>query len=58
MPESEKRKAYEQENTQQIRLKLNRKTDADILSWLFSLPNKQGYIKELIRKDMKRGKRK
>lgn len=52
MGETETRKKYERENTQQIRLKLNRKTDGDILGFLFSLDNKQGYIKRLIREDM------
>ena len=39
-----------------IYLKLNRETDADILEKLASVPNVQGYIKELIRADMARGK--
>jgi hypothetical protein len=33
-------------------LKLNLKTDADILEKLESVGNRQGYIKELIRKDL------
>lgn len=45
-------KKYDIVNTRQIILKLNKKTDADILKHLDSLPNKQGYIKDLIRKDM------
>ena len=43
---------YDKVNTRLIQLKLNKKTDADILDHLDSLSNKQGYIKELIRKDM------
>lgn len=43
---------YDAANTKQIRLKLNTKTDADILKRLESVDNKQGYIKELIRKDI------
>ena len=31
---------------------LNRKTDADILQKLSEVENKQGYIKDLIRKDI------
>lgn len=46
-------KKYDRVNTRQIILKLNKKTDKDILKHLDSLPNKQGYIKELIREDMK-----
>lgn len=33
----------------QMILKLNKKTDADILNKLASVPNKQGFIKSLIR---------
>lgn len=42
---------YDKENTKGLYLKLNKKTDADILKFLETIPNKQGYIKELIRKD-------
>lgn len=42
---------YDAENTRQIKMKLNLKTDHDILSRLDSVPNKQGYLKMLIRKD-------
>lgn len=45
---------YDAANTKQIRLKLNTKTDADILKRLESVDNKQGYIKELIRKDIEK----
>lgn len=44
---------YDKENTKRVYIKLNKNTDSDILSYLDSKPNKQGYIKELIRKDMK-----
>lgn len=43
---------YDKANTKQIMLKLNLKTDADILDQLDSVENKQGYIKDLIRKDI------
>lgn len=43
---------YDAENTIQVHLKLNVKTDADIIKQLEEVDNKQGYIKELIRKDM------
>lgn len=42
---------YDKDNTVQIKLKLNKKTDADIISVLARCKNKQGYIKELIRLD-------
>ena len=44
--------AYAKEKMQQVKLTLNKGTDADILAWLEKQQNKQGYIKELIRKDM------
>ena len=44
---------YDAEHTTNIHLKLNNGTDADILDKLASVPNKQAYIKELIRKDLK-----
>ena len=47
---------YDRENTTQFRLKLNNKTDMDIISRLESMPNKQGYIKQLIRADLEKGK--
>ena len=42
---------YDKDNTVQIKLKLNKRTDSDILEILNSVSNKQGYIKELIRID-------
>lgn len=46
------REKYDAENTVQIKLKLNKKTDAEILVKLAEVENKQGYIKELILKDI------
>lgn len=43
---------YNKENTVQISLKLNRTTDADLIDILNGVTNKQGYIKELIRRDI------
>lgn len=43
---------YDRENTKQVMLKLNRRTDADILAALEREPNVQGYIKRLIRTDL------
>lgn len=45
---------YDAANTKQIALKLNTKTDADILQRLKETGNAQGYIKRLIREDMGR----
>lgn len=57
--EAEKRaKAkYDAANTVQFKMKLNRKTDADILARLDEMDNKQGYIKSLIRADIERSER-
>lgn len=44
---------YDKENTIRLSLKLNKTTDADILEKLNQVKSKQGYIKELIRKDMR-----
>lgn len=43
---------YCKKNCVGLYLKLNRKTDADIIAWLDAIPNKQGYIKALIRHDI------
>lgn len=44
---------YDKVNTIRIcGLKLNLKTDAEIIQVLKSKPNKQGYIKDLIKKDI------
>ena len=44
---------YNSKNVKQIKINLNRKTDADIISHLEKVDNVQGLIKDLIRKDMK-----
>lgn len=43
---------YRMEKCRKITLELNKKIDEDILAWLDSQPNKQGYLKDLIRSDM------
>lgn len=45
---------YDKKNTRRVTLKLNLKIDADILEQLDSTGNMQGYIKELIREDIKK----
>ena len=49
-------KKYQKEHVKQIALALNLKTDADILQQLEEVPNKQGYIKGLIREDIAKKK--
>lgn len=43
---------YDRANTVRLSLKLNKKTDADVLDKLEQVASKQGYIKELIRRDL------
>lgn len=45
-------KRYNQKNIFRFTLQLNRKTDADIIQYLSTKKNKNGYIKEIIRIDM------
>ena len=45
---------YDALHTVQVKLKLNTTTDADVIARLEEVDNKQGYIKDLIREDMKR----
>ena len=45
---------YDRENTRRINLKLNKKTDDDIIKWLEAQKNIQGYLKRLIREDMQK----
>ncbi len=44
---------YDAKNTKTYAIKLNRKTDADLIAKLESVGSVQGYLKELIRKDIK-----
>ena len=46
---------WDKENTRTYRLKVMRNTEADILAKLESEPNVSGYIKRLIREDIKKG---
>lgn len=45
---------YDAKTAVRICLKLNKGTDMDILAKLKDVPNKQGYIKQLIRQDITR----
>ena len=56
MPETDARKTWTKLNTTRIILKLNNNTDAAIIEKLQNVPSKQGYIKELIRKDLQERK--
>lgn len=45
---------YDRNNTTRVYLKLNNKTDADILDWLDNQSSKQGAIKDAIREQLKK----
>ena len=48
----EKHREYDKANTIGVYLKLNKKTDADIIAALETVANKQGFIKRLIRQEI------
>ena len=50
----ERNKRYISDFTTKITLNINHRTDADILSYLSTKPNKQGFVKEAIRERMDR----
>lgn len=54
--ESQKRAVakYDAAHTKQVKLKLNLRSDQDILERLAEVGNIQGYIKSLIRADIKK----
>lgn len=47
------RDKYNKENYKVVNFKLHKTNDKDIMEHLEAQPNKQGYIKELIRRDIK-----
>lgn len=53
MPDSAAKKAWKAKNTTRIVMSLNNNTDVDILEKLSKATNKQGYIKSLIRADIR-----
>lgn len=48
---------FNKANTKVVGLRLNLKTDTDIIQKLDEVDSKMGYIKELIRKDIKQKNR-
>lgn len=45
-------KKYNKRNLKTYTLQLNKKTDKDIIEFLETVPNKNGYFKQLIRDNM------
>lgn len=50
----ERQARYDKDHTTQVCLKLNLRTDEDILKWLWKQKSKQGAIKDLIRREIAR----
>lgn len=57
MPDSEAKRAWMKANTTKVSMKLNNKTDADILERLGQQESIQGYIKSLIRRDIEQARK-
>ena len=53
MPDSEKKRDWMKANTVMLTVKLNKRTDADIIEWIDKQASKQGAIKKAIRKQIK-----
>lgn len=57
---TQRQNKYNAINTTMVAVRLNHRTDADILEWLNGVPergeSKLGYIKRLIREDIAKGK--
>ena len=51
-PHSIAQAKYDKEHTVGMYMKFNKSSDKDILQWLDEQPNKQGAIKELIRREI------
>lgn len=47
---------YTEKAIKRFSVDLNRNTEPDLIEWIESKPNKAGYVKELIRKDMEENK--
>jgi len=49
---------YDKEHCTYFTFKLNVESDKDVIEQLRTVPNRQGYVKELIRKDLESKKNK
>lgn len=57
MSQSEKVMLWKKENTKSFCVQCNKVNDADIIARLEKVPNKQRYIMNLIRKDIRENER-
>lgn len=55
MPDSEKKRDWMKANTVMLTVKLNKRTDADVIEWIEKKESKSGEIKRLIREEIARG---
>lgn len=54
MPDSEKKRGWMKANTTMLTVKLNKRTDADVIEWIEKKESKSGEIKRLIREEIAR----
>jgi hypothetical protein len=54
--QSEIQRKYDSSNTRRFGLKLNLQTDKEVIEKLEAVPSIQGYIKDLIKRDLKSSK--
>jgi hypothetical protein len=57
MADSQAKRDWMKANTTVITMKLNHRTDADIIAQLTTVDNKNGYIKQLIRADIEKAQK-
>lgn len=57
MADSQAKRDWMKANTTVITMKLNHRTDADIIEQLTTVDNKNGYIKQLIREDIEKSRK-
>jgi hypothetical protein len=57
MADSQAKREWMKANTTVITMKLNHRTDADIIAQLTNVDNKNGYIKQLIRADIEKAQK-
>lgn len=57
MADSQAKRDWMKANTTVITMKLNHRTDADIIAQLTNVDNKNGYIKQLIRADIEKAQK-
>lgn len=49
--------AWMKENTRRVSIRFNLKSESEMVEWIENIPNKQSYIKSLIKADMEKHKK-